>query len=68
MTHTDQLIQSICNDYTEFRNNYQPGVIFSEQTTKQWLRDIYIEVTNVSPDEYDKTTCDSVINEVYTTL
>ena len=62
------LINSIRNNYIEFRKNYQPGVIFSEQTTKQWLRDIYIEVTNVTPEEYNKATADSVVSEVYLAL
>ena len=68
MTHTELLIQTICNDYADFRKNYLPGVVFDEQTTKQWLRDTYIEVTNASPEEYDKATCDSVINEAYMAL
>ena len=60
---TNNLVQQVREAYLEFLSN-----TYDEQTAKQWLRDIYKTVTDVSPEDYNREHETAVINEVYSSL
>ena len=61
---SNTLVQQVREAYLEFLVNNT----YSEQTAKQWLRDIYKDVTDVSPEDYNREHETAVINEVYSSL
>ena len=65
---SNTLVQQVREAFTEFAKDYHPDSIKNELITKQHLRDFYKEVTDVSPEDYNREHETAVINEVYSSL